>query len=66
MEHFRGCAAGVQQLLCGNRLLIHDTDGALIPTSGSTIGVLSTEIRTFLSRKPITLGMVSSMTMPRR
>ena len=37
---------------------------ALMPTSGSTMGVLSTEIRMFLSRKPTTLGMVSSMTMP--
>ena len=37
---------------------------ALIPTSASTIGVLSTEIRTFRSRKPMTEGMVSSMIMP--
>ena len=37
---------------------------ALIPTSESTMGVLSTEIRIFLSRKPMTEGMVSSMTMP--
>ena len=37
---------------------------ALIPTSGSTIGVLSTEIRIFLSRNPITDGMVSSITIP--
>ena len=37
---------------------------AFTPTSGSTIGVLSTEIRMFLSRKPRTEGMVSSITMP--
>ena len=37
---------------------------ALIPTSESTMGVLSTEMRMFLSRKPMTEGMVSSMTMP--
>ena len=37
---------------------------ALMPTSASTMGVLSTEIRIFLSRKPMTEGMVSSMTMP--
>ena len=33
-------------------------------TSASTMGVLSTEIRIFLSRNPTMLGMVSSMTMP--
>ena len=35
-----------------------------MPTSESTMGVLSTEIRMFLSKKPMTEGMVSSMTMP--
>ena len=36
----------------------------LMPTSASTSGVLSAEIRIFLSRYPITLGMVSSMIIP--
>ena len=31
MKHFRSGAAGVQQLLCRNRLLIHDTDGGVNP-----------------------------------
>ena len=35
-----------------------------MPTSESTMGVLSTEMRMFLSRKPMTEGMVSSITMP--
>ena len=31
MKHFRCCTAGVQQLLCRNRLLIYDTDGSVDP-----------------------------------